>query len=149
MSELSSNEPGSGERASTVTSPTMASQEAPLPLQRVGPGFILAYAFAYFGAWIALLAPVVVTLALRVQQLDPVGKVAAIALVAVLVFALVLKDRTLDPSLRQRAPPDHRASNCTDLSRHWWGNNYTALFIAAAVYALLGALAIQPVKGVR
>ena len=29
------------------------------------------------------------------------------------------------------------------------GNNYTALFAAAAVFALLGALAIQPIKGVR
>ncbi len=80
MNELSSNEPGS-ERASTVTSPTMASKEAPLPLQRVGPGFILAYAIAYFGAWIALLTPVIVALAIRIQQLDPVGKVGDIALI--------------------------------------------------------------------
>lgn len=29
------------------------------------------------------------------------------------------------------------------------GNNYTALFAAAAVFALLGALSIQPIKGVR
>ncbi len=29
------------------------------------------------------------------------------------------------------------------------GNNYTALFSAAAIFALLGALAIQPIKGVR
>ena len=29
------------------------------------------------------------------------------------------------------------------------GGNYTALFIAAAVFALFGALSIQPVKGVR
>jgi hypothetical protein len=28
-------------------------------------------------------------------------------------------------------------------------NNYVALFIAAAVFAFLGALAILPVKGVR
>jgi len=59
----------------------MASKEAPLPLQRVGPGFILAYAIAYFGAWIALLTPVIVALAIRIQQLDPVGKVGDIALI--------------------------------------------------------------------
>ncbi len=29
------------------------------------------------------------------------------------------------------------------------GGNYTALFIAAALFALFGALSIQPVKGVR
>ncbi|TMC91939.1 MAG: MFS transporter [Chloroflexi bacterium] len=29
------------------------------------------------------------------------------------------------------------------------GNNYTSLFTAAAIFALLGALAIQPIKGVR
>jgi hypothetical protein len=29
------------------------------------------------------------------------------------------------------------------------GNNYTALFTAAAIFALLGALAIQRIKGVR
>ena len=29
------------------------------------------------------------------------------------------------------------------------GGNYTALFIAAAVFSLVGALSIQPVKGVR
>jgi len=29
------------------------------------------------------------------------------------------------------------------------GGNYTALFIAAAVFALLGAFFIQPIKGVR
>ena len=29
------------------------------------------------------------------------------------------------------------------------GGNYTALFIAAAIFALFGALSIQPVKGVR
>ena len=29
------------------------------------------------------------------------------------------------------------------------GGNYTALFIAAAVFALFSALSIQPVKGVR
>ena len=29
------------------------------------------------------------------------------------------------------------------------GNNYTSLFTAAAIFALLGALAIQPIKRVR
>lgn len=80
MNELFSNELGS-EQVSTVTSPTMTSQEAAFPLRRVGPGFILAYAFAYFGAWIAFLTPIVVSLALRIQQIDPAGKVGDIALI--------------------------------------------------------------------
>lgn len=80
MDELLSNESGS-ERVSTVTSPTMTSKEAVLPLRRVGPGFILAYAIAYFGAWMAFLTPIVVALAIRIQQIDPVGKVSDIALI--------------------------------------------------------------------
>lgn len=80
MNELFSSEPGS-ERVSIVTSPTMTSSEAALPLRRVGPGFILAYAIAYFGAWIAFLTPIVVALAIRIQQIDPVGKVGDIALI--------------------------------------------------------------------
>lgn len=38
-------------------------------IKRVGPGFITVYALAYVAMWMALLAPVIVTLALRVQEL--------------------------------------------------------------------------------
>jgi MFS family permease len=80
MSELFSSESAS-ERVSIGTSPTMTSQEAAFPLRRVGPGFILAYVIAYFGAWIAFLTPIVVALAIRIQQIDPAGKVGDIALI--------------------------------------------------------------------
>ena len=80
MSELFSSESGS-ERVSIGTVPTMTSQEAAFPLRRVGPGFILAYVIAYFGAWIAFLTPIVVALAIRIQQIDPAGKVGDIALI--------------------------------------------------------------------
>ncbi len=64
-----------------ATIPERVSEEAPALVKRVGLGFIIAYAAAYFA----------------------IGG----------------------------------------------GGNYTALFIAAAVFALFGALSIQPVKGVR
>ncbi len=78
MSELFRNEQLEEQ---TFTPVITASEQVPLPLQRVGFGFIIAYAFAYFGAWIALLTPVVIVLAIRIQQLDPAGKVGDIALI--------------------------------------------------------------------
>ena len=78
-------------------------EEAPATVKRVGLGFIIAYAAAYFGSWIAILTPVVVTLALRVQQINPAGKAASLSLVLGVgaIFALLanpvfgkLSDRT-------------------------------------------------------
>src|SRR5262245_50348757 len=37
--------------------------------RRVGWGFVLLYAAAYVGTWLALLTPIMVTLALKVQEL--------------------------------------------------------------------------------
>jgi MFS family permease len=70
---------------------------------RVGWGFVVLYTLAYIGAWLALLTPIMVTMALRVQQLAPDN--AASVLSAVLsvgaLFALFgnplvgrLSDRT-------------------------------------------------------
>jgi MFS family permease len=81
VNELFGNEMGR-ERTAVVPNPTMKRETAALPLERVGPGFILAYAIAYFGAWIAFLTPIVVTLALRIQQIDPAGKIGHIALIS-------------------------------------------------------------------
>ena len=73
------------------------------PAKRVGLGFIVVYAGAYFGLWMALLTPVIVSLAIRVQQIDPVGKAGSLSLVLGVgaAFALVsnpffgkLSDRT-------------------------------------------------------
>ena len=41
------------------------------PREYASKGFIIAYALAYFGLWTALLTPVVISLAIKVQQVDP------------------------------------------------------------------------------
>lgn len=56
--------------------PDIAGTEPP----RVSAGFISAYTFASFAAWVALITPIAMTLALRVQQLDPDGKAGSLAL---------------------------------------------------------------------
>jgi MFS family permease len=55
--------------------------ERRLETERASATFITAYALAYLGMWVALLTPVVVTLAVRVQQIDPDGKEGSLALV--------------------------------------------------------------------
>jgi MFS family permease len=56
-----------------------------------GWGFILLYAAAYTGVWLALLTPVMVTLALRVQQLAPDQAASRLSLVLAIgaLFALL------------------------------------------------------------
>jgi MFS family permease len=44
---------------------------APEPTRRVGWGFIALFALAYAGTWLALLTPVLVTIALKLHQLAP------------------------------------------------------------------------------
>jgi simple sugar transport system permease protein len=44
---------------------------ADTPAQRAGWGFILGYAAAYAGTWLAVLTPIMVTLALRTRELQP------------------------------------------------------------------------------
>ncbi len=58
-------------------------QSAPVEEQdrSVGIGFVSAYCAAYLGVFVALLTPVLVTLAIRVEQLDPSGKAQSLALV--------------------------------------------------------------------
>jgi len=78
---------------------------------KVGNGFITVYAFAAFAAWVALITPIAMTLALRVQQLDPAGKAGSLALatsLGALVNMLVgpvvglLSDRTTARMGRRR-----------------------------------------------
>lgn len=70
---------------------------------RVGWGFIALHAFAYTGTWLALLTPVLVSIALKVRQLAPETAASSLSLVLGLgaFFALVgnplfgrLSDRT-------------------------------------------------------
>lgn len=87
----------------TDTSPERVSADASAPTRHVGPVFIATYAAAYFGTWMALLTPVVVALALRIQQIDAKGEAGDLSLVLGIgaVFALIanplfgkLSDRT-------------------------------------------------------
>lgn len=57
------------------------SEPTSAPPERVGPVFITVYTAAYLGLWVALMTPVVVTLAVRIQQIDPAGKEGSLALV--------------------------------------------------------------------
>ena len=59
-----------------------ATTERRLEPARASATFVAVYALAYLGLWVALLTPVVVTLAVRVQQIDPGGKEGSLALVA-------------------------------------------------------------------
>jgi len=73
------------------------------PARRVGWRFVLVYALAYTGTWIALLTPVLITIALKIRQLTP-GEAAgnhSLVLSVGAFFALVsnpffgrLSDRT-------------------------------------------------------
>ena len=61
-----------------MSSPGISSASLPRlsaePETRVGPFFILVYGLAVFGVWMAVLTPVIVSMALRVAALDPVNK---------------------------------------------------------------------------
>lgn len=67
-----------------------SSQEASMPVcARAGPqspkagaAFLGIYTFAYLTVWIALITPMAMTLALRVQQIDPSGKAVSLAWIA-------------------------------------------------------------------
>lgn len=50
-------------------------------LPRVKAGFQASLVFAFFGTWLALLPATQVTLALKVNQIDPAGKAATLSLV--------------------------------------------------------------------
>lgn len=76
-----------------------------------GRGFIALYALGYVGAYLALITPVAATLALKVAEIDPVGKEASLglvsavgALVAIIsnLFTGALSDRTASRLGRRR-----------------------------------------------
>ena len=80
-----------------------ASVDARDATSRVSHGFVFCYALAYAGVWLALLTPMIVTIALRVRQLAPDHAAGQLALVLGVgaIFALVgnpvfgrLSDRT-------------------------------------------------------
>ena len=60
------------------------------PVRPVGHFFVFCYALAYMGIWLALLTPMLVTIALRVRQLAPTNAASQLALVLGIgaIFAL-------------------------------------------------------------
>src|SRR5258707_6367194 len=96
-----------------ATIPERVSEEAPALVRRVGLGFIIAYAAAYYGSWIAIVTPVVVTLDLRIQQINPAGKAASLSLVLGVgaIFALLANPvfgKLSDRSRAEHPPGAHR-----------------------------------------
>lgn len=59
----------------TTSSPAQAEESA-----RVSAWFTVLYAGAYFGTYVSLTTPMVVTLAVRVQAIDPAGKASSLSL---------------------------------------------------------------------
>jgi MFS family permease len=59
----------------------LASPDVDMPEEpaAVSGRFLATYTFASFATWIALITPIAVTLALRVNQIDPAGKAASLA----------------------------------------------------------------------
>ena len=61
--------------------------------RRISPAFVLVYAFAYMGVWLALLTPMLVTISLRVREISPTAADAERSLALVLgvgaIFALI------------------------------------------------------------
>ena len=74
-----------------VASPEVAKLPAARALARGGWGFVAIYAAAYAGTWLALLTPIMVTLAVRLQELAPAKAANHLSLVLSIgaLFALV------------------------------------------------------------
>jgi MFS family permease len=103
MDEVSRGMPGGPTGDEVRTSEAIAEGRSPSPQRRVGFGFVAAYTLAYFGMWMALLTPIVVSLPLKVQQVAPANTTGSLSLIlgAGAFFALVanpffgrLSDRT-------------------------------------------------------
>ncbi|MBB2910267.1 MFS family permease [Streptosporangium becharense] len=62
----------------TPRSPAVATPERP---PRAGGGFIAVYVLAYLGLYVAVMTPLLASLAIRLQQIDPTGKEVALGLV--------------------------------------------------------------------
>ena len=91
--------------------PSTATDAATASPRTVGWGFILLYALGYTGTWLALLTPLLVSLALRLRQLSPGTATQDLALVLSVgaLFAIVsnpvfghLSDRTRSRFGRRR-----------------------------------------------
>ncbi len=59
----------------------ITSTAGPMPQTRVGVPFIASFVIAFFTMWMAILTPVVVAFALRVEQIDPANKESNLAFI--------------------------------------------------------------------
>ena len=66
------------------------------------PGFVFLYALAYAALWVALLTPVIVTLALKIQQLAPARTAQQISLVFAVGALIALVSNPLFGALSDR-----------------------------------------------
>src|SRR4051812_40006151 len=96
-----------------------------VPTKAVGIPFIVGFALANVGFFIAVMTPIAVTLAIRVSVIDPVGKGGSLA-----QFVIAYSSSLLMIGI---------ASCAVQVA-------YNAV---AAVRAFFGALAIVPVRGAR
>ncbi|MFE3998263.1 MFS transporter [Nocardioides sp. YIM B13467] len=64
-----------------MSAPSAAPNAVATP-RPVRPTFIAVYALAMFGIWMSIMLPASVTLALRISQIDPVGKTASYSIAA-------------------------------------------------------------------
>jgi MFS family permease len=101
MSKFAALNPAAQADASAQSASPPAASEPAAP--RVGLGFVAVYALAYTGTWLALLTPVLVTIAMRVRELAPADPAESVSWVLALgaIFALMgnplfgrLSDRT-------------------------------------------------------
>jgi MFS family permease len=69
---------------------------------RVGPGFIALYAIGYVGAYVALITPVVTTLAIKVAELNPAGKEASLGAIAAIGAFVAIISNLLTGALSDR-----------------------------------------------
>lgn len=65
-----------------ITTFEEAASAAPKPLPPVGGLFIVVYALAMFGIWMAINLPATVTVALRIAEIDPANKTTTYSMVA-------------------------------------------------------------------
>jgi MFS family permease len=71
-------------------------------IETATPRFIALYAIGYVGSYIALITPVVTTLAIKIEQLDPQGKETSLGVIAALGALMAIVANLLTGALSDR-----------------------------------------------
>ena len=71
-------------------------------IETATPRFIALYAIGYVGSYIALITPVVTTLAIKIEELDPQGKEASLGVIAALGALMAIVANLLTGALSDR-----------------------------------------------